>query len=103
MSSSAAAEGKSEAGCWRALRDELAATAAAAAAVTAAEELDVVGDDLDRLALRAVLGVPLAPGELPLDADRPTLGEILCAVLRRSAPDRDVEVVGGVVPLLAPS
>src|SRR5688572_20248345 len=81
-----------------ALRDELLV---AAAAVAAAEELDVVGDDLDRLALRAVLGVPLTPGELALDADRAALGEVLGAVLRGASPHGDVEVVGRVGPFLA--
>ena len=68
-----------------------AATGAAFAA--AAEELDGVGDDLDRLALRAVLGIPLAPFEPAVDPDRPSLGEVLRAALALVAPDGDVEVV----------
>src|SRR6266581_4647958 len=76
-----------------------AAAAAALAAVTAAEELDVVGDDLDRLALGAVLGVPLAPVEASVDRDRAALGEVLRAVLALLVPDRDVEVVRLVDPL----
>ncbi len=86
----------------RALRHELLPAAARlAGAVAAAEELDVVGHDLDRLALGAVLGVPLAPGQLALDADGAALGEVLGAVLGGPAPHRDVEVVRGVLPLLA--
>src|SRR5437899_2162015 len=89
--------GATEDAAWRRgrpCRHELVAAAAPAlAAVTAAEELDVVGDDLDRLALGAVLGVPLAPVEASVDRDRAALGEVLRAVLALLVPDRDVEVV----------
>ena len=61
-------------------RDELALAVArvtaAATTVTAAEELHRVGDDLDRLALGAVLGVPLTPVEASVDADAETLAEL---------------------------
>ena len=64
----------------RARGDELvaAATAAEVAALAApAEELDRVCDHLDRLALRAVLRFPLAPLEAAVDADGPSLREVL--------------------------
>src|SRR6266508_791872 len=64
----------------------------------AAEELDRIGDDLDGLALRAVLRLPLAPLQAPVDPHRASLGEVLRAVLPLVTPDGDVEVVG----LLAP-
>src|SRR4051794_150035 len=75
------------------------AAAALAALVTAAQELDGLGDDLDGLALGAVLGLPLAPVKAPVDADRATLGQEARAVLALGAPDRDAEVVGLVDPL----
>src|SRR5207237_9552223 len=71
---------------------------AAFAVLAAAEELDAVGDDLGRLALGTVLGLPLAPVEAPVDADRPALGEVLRAALALVAPDGDVEVVRLVAP-----
>ena len=58
-----------------------------------------VGDDLDRLALGAVLRVPLAPLEAAVDRDRAALGEVLRAALSLVAPDRDVEVVRLLGPL----
>src|SRR5918998_3027090 len=65
------------------------------ASLRAAEELDRVGDDLDALALaRAVLGLPLAPLQAPVDRDRAALREVLRAVLALGAPDGDVEEVG---------
>jgi hypothetical protein len=82
----------------RTARHELA-LAAALAVAAAAEELDAVGDDLDRLALRAVLRVPLAPVEAPVDADGRPLREVLRAALALVAPDGDVEVVRLVAPL----
>ena len=69
------------------------------AVAAAAEELDAVGDDLDRLALGAVLGLPLAPVEAAVDPDRAALGEVLRAALGLVAPDGDVEVVRLVGPL----
>src|SRR4029079_1063794 len=56
-------------------------------------------DDLDRLALGAVLGVPLAPVEPAVDRDRAALGEVLRAALALVPPDGDVEVVRLVAPL----
>ena len=70
-----------------------------AAVAAAAEELHGVGDDLDRLALGAVLGVPLAPLEPAVDRDRPSLREVLRAALALVAPDGDVEVVRLLGPL----
>src|SRR6266404_8495930 len=80
-------------------RHELVAFAAARAVPAAAEELDGVGDDLDRLALRPVLRIPLAPVEASVDADWASLREVLRAALGLVTPDRDVEVVGLVAPL----
>src|SRR5438132_3124337 len=82
----------------RGRRHELVAAAARFVAA-AAEELDRVGDDLDRLALRAVLGLPLAPVEAAVDADGPALREVLRAALGLVSPDGDVEVVRLVAPL----
>src|SRR5205085_2537271 len=86
-------------GLRRGRRGNELVAAALAAAVAAAEELDVVGDDLDRLALGAVLRVPLPPVQAPVDRDRAALGEELGAGLALVAPDRDVEVVRLVAPL----
>src|SRR6185312_12168419 len=72
---------------------------AALALAAAAEELNAVSDDLDRLALRPVLGVPLAPFEPAVDRDRAALGQVLGAILTLVAPDRDVEVVRLLRPL----
>src|SRR2546421_5879596 len=80
-------------------RHELVAAAAARVVAATAEELHRVGDDLDRLALRAVLGLPLAPIEATVDTDRPALREIMRAALGLVSPDRDVEVVRLVAPL----
>src|SRR5579862_8702388 len=83
----------------RARRHELVAAATVSVAA-AAEELDAVGDDLDRLALAAaVLRLPLAPAELAVDADRPALGQVLRAALGLVAEDGDAEVVGRVDPV----
>src|SRR5437764_457328 len=56
-------------------------------------------DDLDRLALRSVLRVPLPPVEAAVDPDGAALGEELRAALALVAPDRDVEVVRLVAPV----
>ena len=72
-----------------------AATAAFAAGV---EEEDVVGDDFGGLALGAVLGGPLTPRKAAVDADAPTLGEVVAGGLGLAAEDDDVEVVGLVAP-----
>src|SRR3954468_17142153 len=77
-----------------------AAAAPAAGVVTAAEELDRLGDDVDRGAVLAgVLVLPLAPLQAAVDGDRAALGQVPRAVLALGAPDRDVEVVGLVLPL----
>src|SRR5215471_15740630 len=78
-------------------RHELVAAAVTVAAAT--EELDAVGDDLHGLALGTVLGLPLAPAQLAVDADGPSLGEVLRAVLGLVAEDGDAEVVRGVDPV----
>src|SRR5439155_4208851 len=67
----------------------------------AAEELDRAGDDLDRLALGAVLGLPLPPVEPAVDGDGAALGEVLRAVLPLLVPDGDVEEVRLLGPLAA--
>src|SRR5262249_17192764 len=81
----------------RAARNEL--RLAALGILAPAEELDGVGDHLDRLALRAVLRFPLSPLQAPVDGDRTTLREVLRAVLTLVAPDGDVEVVRLLRPL----
>jgi hypothetical protein len=58
----------------------------AVAVAAAAEELDRVGDDLDRLALGPVLGVPLAPVEATVDRDGAALRQELCAALALVPP-----------------
>src|SRR5262249_42591377 len=72
---------------------------AALAVAAAAEELDAVGDDLDGLAFRAVLRLPLAPPQFPVDADRASLGQVLRAALGLVAEDGDAEVVRRVDPV----
>ena len=79
--------------------DVAAARAGALTVAAAAEELDGVGDDLDRLALVPLRRLPLAPLEAPVDADGAPLGEVLRAALALVAPDGDVEVVRLVDPL----
>src|SRR3954464_4678229 len=71
------------------LRRETAAVLAAA--VAGAQELDRVGNDIDRLALVAALVLPLAPVEATVDGNRTPLREVLSAVLSLRAPDGDVE------------
>src|SRR5436309_3368813 len=84
----------------RGRRHALVAAAGLATAVTAAaQELDAVGDDLDRLALRAVLRLPLAPFEAAVDRHRAPLAQVLGAALGLVAEDRDAEVVRLVDPL----
>jgi len=70
--------------------NELSLAVTAAAFTAAAEELHGVGDDLDRLALRAVLRLPLTPVEAAVDADGAALGEVLRTTLALVAPDGDV-------------
>src|SRR5437660_131749 len=65
----------------------------------AAQELDALGDDLDRLALGAILCLPLAPVEAAVDRDGAPLAQVLRATLGLVAEDRDAEVVRLVDPL----
>src|ERR1044072_3856173 len=58
-----------------------AGSAAALELLPPAEELDALGDDLDRGALRPVLRVPLAPVEPAVDRDRAALREEMRAAL----------------------
>src|SRR3954452_1902805 len=80
-------------------REAVAGPAAALEALGRGQELDVVGDDVDRLTLVAVLVLVLAPLEAPVDRDRAALRQVLGGVLALAAPDRDVEVVGLVLPV----
>src|SRR4051812_15546305 len=77
-----------------------AAVAAAGVVARAGEELDRVGDDVDRLALLALRALPLTPLQAPVDGDRAALGQVAGAVLALRAPHGDVEVVGLVDPLV---
>src|SRR5450432_1359341 len=72
---------------------------AATGVVTTAEELHVLGDYIDSLALGALLA-PLAPLQATVDRNPATLGQVLVAVLALGAPHGHVEVVGNVLPLL---
>src|SRR6266508_2468579 len=76
-------------------RDVLGLSLAVAAS---AQELDRLGDDLDGLALRAVLRLPLTPVQPSIYSDRPALREVLRAAFPLVAPDRDVEVIRLVAP-----
>src|SRR5919199_307210 len=76
-----------------------AVAAAARVVARAREELDRVGDDVDPLAVVALLVLPLAPLEAPVDRDGAALAQVAGAVLALGAPDGDVEVVGFVDPL----
>src|SRR5215208_3914432 len=84
---------------WHVRARREAAAAAAATVLAPAQELDGVGDDLDALALVAVLRLPLAPLEAAVEGHGAALGEEARAVLALRAPDRDVEEVGLVLPL----
>src|SRR4051812_46598908 len=82
-------------------RDVAAAREAIAVAGTllaAAEELHRLGDDVDALALVALLVLPLAPLQAPVDGHGAALAQVARAVLALGAPDGDVEVVGLVLP-----
>src|ERR1700744_2655480 len=72
---------------------------AATGVVTTAEELHVLGDYIDSLALGTLLA-PLAPLQPAVDRDPATLGQVLGAVLALGAPDGHVEGVGDGLPLL---
>src|ERR1700751_4607105 len=78
---------------------ELVGATGAVAVAAAAQELDTLGHDLDGLALRSVLSLPLAPVEPAVDRDRAALAQVLRAALGLVAEDRDPEVVGLVDPL----
>ena len=82
MSSSVGEDGKSAAlDCAAPAGTNEPPAATAVAVATAVEELDVVGDDLDRLALAgAVLRLPLTPLEPAVDATRRPLARY-CAQL----------------------
>src|SRR5581483_11774879 len=68
-------------------------SASAGAFFTAAQELHRVGNDIDCLPFRALLGLPLAPLEPSVDRDRAALGQIARGVLALRTPHGDVEVV----------
>src|SRR3954447_19723459 len=101
--------GRSSAGCWKPPRGAPPppppppprAAAATLPGAARAQELDGVGDDLDRLALGAVLRLPLAPLEAAVDRDAAALGQVVGAVLALRAPHLDVEVVRLLDPLAA--
>src|SRR5207247_2154484 len=80
-------------------RGEAVAGGVAAGLVTSSEELHRVRDDVDRLALVAVLVLELAPLEASVDRDGASLREVAGAVLALGTPHGDVEVVGLVAPL----
>src|ERR1019366_8995136 len=64
-----------------------------------AQELHRVGNDIDVLAFRALLGLPLAPLQASIDRHGASLGEVAGGVLALRAPHGDVEIVGLVLPL----
>src|SRR6185312_16195849 len=68
--------------------------------VATAEELHVVSDDINRLALVAVLVGPFTPLQSAVDRDPAPLGQVALAVVTLRAPHGDVEVVGRVLPIL---
>src|SRR5215208_7137327 len=74
-------------------------TATVLAALAGAEELNGVGNDIDRLPLLAVVPLPFAPLEAAVDGHRASLGEVLGAIFALRAPHRDVEEVRLVDPL----
>src|SRR5271154_5050349 len=54
--------------------------------VARAQELHRVGNDIDCLTFGALLGLPLAPFEPPVDRDRAPLGQVARRVLALRAP-----------------
>ena len=66
-----------------------------------AEELHGLGDDIDRVALLALIVGPLPEAQSPIDCDLPSLAEEAMAVLALWTPDGDVEEVGLILPLPA--
>src|SRR5690349_20766405 len=80
-------------------RRQVRAAATALTVAAAVQELHRVCDDLDGLALRAVVRLPLAPLQAALDADAAALGEVLGAILALLPPHGDVEVVRLLAPL----
>src|SRR5438094_9256280 len=62
-------------------REAVASATAAVEALGAREELDVVGDDVDRLALVTVLVLVLAPLQTAVDRHGASLREVLGGVL----------------------
>src|SRR4051812_26110168 len=81
------------------LRREPATVLAATSAVAGAQELDRVGNDIDRLALVSLLVLPFAPVETAVDSDGAPLREVLGAVLALRTPHGHVEVVGLLDPV----
>ena len=69
--------------------------------VARAQELHRVGNDIGCLAFCAVLRLPLAPLQAPVDRDRASLGQVARGILALRAPYGDVEVVGLVGPFAA--
>src|ERR1700692_144535 len=67
--------------------------------VARAQELHRVGNDIDVLAFRALLGLPLTPLQAPVDRHGASLREVPGGVLALCAPHGDVEVGGLVLPL----
>ena len=53
-----------------------------------------MGDDLERAAPAAVLGIPGAAAETTFDSDTLALAEVLAAELALAVPDADVDEVG---------
>src|ERR1700735_4926483 len=67
--------------------------------VARTQELHRVGNDIDSLALRPVLRLPLAPLQPSVDRHRAALGEETSGILALRPPHGDVEEVGLVHPL----
>src|SRR5277367_3902456 len=68
-----------------------------------AQELHRIGNDIGCLAFCAVLGLPLAPLEPPVDRDRAPLRQKAGGILALRTPHGDVEIVGLVLPLAGAS
>src|SRR5271166_2913204 len=83
---------------WHGLELLVVLDLVARSGLAGAEELHVVGDDLDRLSLGAVLGLPLSPLQTAVDRDGAALREEASAALRLRAEHLDVEEVRPVLP-----
>src|SRR5690606_5278238 len=77
------------------------AAPATLAPTAAAEELNIVSDDLGGPALVTVLGLPRPGAQLPLHIDLPALAQILGAQLGSLAPHDDAMPLGALLPLAA--